>query len=293
MKKIIVALFALLCTFLLYINLNKNVTHIKNEDSKAKVSSKVSVKYTKSSSNSSSTIYSIKGKSDNITGKNLTLMNESRESNKAMAVKYPGKVFINGNTMKKQVALTFDDGIDPVITPDILKILKENNVKASFFVIGSTVIKNSSIVKKAYNDGNLILNHSYSHIELTKAKDQVIKDEIVKTEDAIYSVIGEKPDIIRPPYGEIDDNLIKIETELGYKASVLWSTDTLDWSQKEPDNIVNNVIDNVRPGEIILMHTNEDKSATVAALPIIIKKLKAMGYEIVTLDKILNVQPYR
>ena len=186
MKKIIIVLFVLMCTFLLYINFNKNVTHLKNENSKANVGGNVSVKYTKSNNNSGSTIYSIKGKSDNITGKDLTLMNESREGNRDMAVKYPDKVFINGNTMKKQVALTFDDGIDPVITPDILKILKENNVKASFFVIGSTVIKNSSIVKKAYNDGNLILNHSYSHIELTKAKDQVIKDEIVKTDDAKY-----------------------------------------------------------------------------------------------------------
>lgn len=293
MKKVIVAVFLLMCTFLLYINFNKNVMHLKNENSKAKISSKVSAKDTKSNNNSGSTIYSIKGKSDNITGKNLILMNESRESDRAMAVKYPDRVFINGNTMKKQVALTFDDGIDPVITSDILKILKDNDVRASFFVVGKTVLKNSDIVKKAYIDGNLILNHSYNHIELPKAKDQVIRDEIVKTENAIYSVIGKTPDIIRPPYGEINDNLIKIETELGYKASVLWSTDTLDWSQKEPGNIVNNVIDNVRPGEIILMHANEDKSATVAALPVIIKKLKAMGYEIVTLDKILNVQPYK
>lgn len=293
MRKVILVLFVLMCTFLLYINFNKNVMHLKNENSKAKISSKVSAKDTKSSNNSGSIIYSIKGKSDNITGKNLTLMNESRESDRAMAVKYPDRVFINGNTMRKQVALTFDDGIDPIITSDILKILKDNDVRASFFVVGKTVLKNSDIVKKAYNDGNLILNHSYNHIELPKAKDQVIKDEIVKTEDAIYSIIGKKPDIIRPPYGEINDNLIKIETDLGYKASVLWSTDTLDWSQKEPGNIVNNVIDNVRPGEIILMHANEDKAATVAALPVIIKKLKAMGYEIVTLDKILNVQPYK
>jgi peptidoglycan/xylan/chitin deacetylase (PgdA/CDA1 family) len=263
----------------------------RNQNSKIKDGETVSAKSAKGKNNT--TVYSIKGKSVNITGKNLILMNESRESDRAMAVKYPNMVFINGNTVRKQAALTFDDGIDPKITPDILKILKDNNVKASFFVVGKTVLKNSDIVKKAYYDGNLILNHSYNHIELPKAKDQVIKEEITKTEDAIYSVIGKRPDIIRPPYGEINDNLVKIETELGYKAAVLWSTDTLDWSQKEPDSIVNNVIDNVRPGEIILMHANEDKGATVKALPIIIKKLKSMGYEIVTLDRILNIQPYK
>ncbi|MDF2884156.1 MAG: putative polysaccharide deacetylase [Clostridiaceae bacterium] len=291
MRRVIIVFLILMCTILLYINFNKNVMYSRNQNSKIKDGETVSAKSAKGKNNT--TVYSIKGKSVNITGKNLILMNESRESDRAMAVKYPNMVFINGNTVRKQAALTFDDGIDPKITPDILKILKDNNVKASFFVVGKTVLKNSDIVKKAYYDGNLILNHSYNHIELPKAKDQVIKEEITKTEDAIYSVIGKRPDIIRPPYGEINDNLVKIETELGYKAAVLWSTDTLDWSQKEPDSIVNNVIDNVRPGEIILMHANEDKGATVKALPIIIKKLKSMGYEIVTLDRILNIQPYK
>lgn len=289
MKKAIIVFIILMCTFLLYISFSKNVMYSKSESSKIKMSQSAIEKKAKTNF----IVYDIKGKSVNITGESLKLMNASRESDRQMAIRYPTSVFINGINSSKQVALTFDDGMDSEITPKILKILKDNGVKGSFFVIGNTVLKHGDIIKEAYENGNLILNHSYNHIELPKAKDQVIKEEIMKTEDAIYSVIGKRPDIIRPPYGEIDDNLVKIETELGYKAGVLWSTDTLDWSQKDPGNIVKNVIDNVRPGEIILMHANEDKSATVTALPIIIKKLKSLGYEIVTLDKLLNIEPYK
>ena len=209
-----------------------------------------------------------------------------------VAKQYPNDVFLNGDTHKKQVALTFDDGPDGKITPKILDILKQNNVKGNFFFIGENVAKFPKVVKRADKEGNLVLNHSYNHPDFKKENNEEIKNQILKTENVIYKIIGKKPAIIRPPYGDVDGRIVSTILQTDDKIAI-WSIDTLDWSQKEKDNIVKNVLDNLRPGDIILMHSNGDKAATAEALPIIIKGIKEKGYEIVTLDKMLNIKAYR
>lgn len=202
------------------------------------------------------------------------------------------RLFVNGFTNEKKVCLTFDDGPDSINTMKALNILKQNNVKASFFFIGENVKLYPNTVKEAYSDGNLVLSHSYSHPELTKLNERDIDKQLQMTEKEIYKAIGKRPAIIRPPYGDVNQNVIDILSKSNYKA-VLWSIDTLDWSQKEKANIVNNVVNNIRPGDIILMHTTEDKKATIEALPEIITKLKEKGYSFVTLDELLNVSAYK
>ncbi|MBU3182896.1 polysaccharide deacetylase family protein [Clostridium psychrophilum] len=219
-------------------------------------------------------------------------MTKWKKAVESLAKKYPSEVYINGQTKNKVVALTFDDGPDPVNTPKIIKVLRSNNVQGTFFCIGEQIESCKSIIKQAYDNGDVIANHSWSHKDFTTINESEIKNEVTLTENEISNVIGKRSTLIRPPYGDINEDAQNSLTALNYK-SVIWSTDTLDWEQREASNIVKNVVNNVRPGEIILMHCNEDKKATTEALPQTISKLKQMGYSFVTVDKLLHVSAYK
>lgn len=237
-------------------------------------------------------IYNILGASNKLTQKEKLAMDKWRNDIVEFAKKNTGAMFINGSANRKVVALTFDDGPDANITPKILDVLKQNNTKASFFFIGEKVMENKDVVKRAYADGNLVLSHSFDHPDLSTKSEAVIDKQIKDTETAIYNIIGKKPALMRPPYGNTNDLILKVAARNNLKI-VIWSIDTLDWSQKEKANITKNVLDNVRPGEIILMHSNEDKKTTLEALPDIISGLKDKGYSIVTLSELLGVNAYK
>jgi peptidoglycan/xylan/chitin deacetylase (PgdA/CDA1 family) len=232
------------------------------------------------------------GKSNKLSEKQLTGMMQWRKDIVIFAAEHPGEVFINGFTREKEVALTFDDGPDGHITSRILDVLKENQVKASFFFMGKTLDEHPEVVKRADEEGHLVLSHTWSHQELTRKSSAEIEDEIQSTENKIDEIIGKKPALIRPPFGDVDQATAGVIKENGCRI-VLWSIDTLDWSQMEKANIIKNVADNVRPGEIILMHSNEDKIATLQALPGMIAELREMGYRFVDLGEMLQVDPYK
>jgi peptidoglycan/xylan/chitin deacetylase (PgdA/CDA1 family) len=204
---------------------------------------------------------------------------------------YPNDVFVNGPN-KKMVALTFDDGPDRINTPKIIAALKQKNVKGTFFFVGQKVQKYPDIVKSAYNNGNVIANHSFYHHELPKETVAEIHQDLEKTSEAIRKVIGRSPALLRPPYGETDTKLVSVAKKDHYKI-ILWSIDTLDWSQREKSHIQKNVFDNVRNGDIILMHSDEDKTETAKAVPVIIDELKRRGFQIVDLSKLLNTNAYK
>lgn len=237
-------------------------------------------------------IYNILGASNKLTQNQKLAMDKWRNDIVEFAKKNTGAMFINGSANRKVVALTFDDGPDADITPKILDVLKQNNTKASFFFIGEKVMENKDVVKRAYADGNLVLSHSFDHPDLSTKSEAVIDKQIKDTETAIYNIIGKKPALMRPPYGNTNDLILKVADRNNLKI-VIWSIDSLDWSQKEKANITKNVLDNVRPGEIILMHSNEDKKTTLEALPDIINGLKDKGYSIVTLSELLGVNAYK
>ncbi|WP_066291111.1 polysaccharide deacetylase family protein [Bacillus sp. FJAT-29937] len=200
-------------------------------------------------------------------------------------------VYINGPN-RKMVALTFDDGPDVTVTPAIVDILDEYQVPGSFFFLGKEVVKHPDVVKDAFEKGNLILSHSYNHIDLTQLNIEEIRMEIDKAGEAIKSVIGREPAILRSPYGETNDQVAAVAQEEGYSI-ILWSIDTLDWSQMEAENITNNVVENVRNGDIILMHSDSDKTETQRALPHIIEALQEQGFEMVDLETLLHVKAYK
>jgi peptidoglycan/xylan/chitin deacetylase (PgdA/CDA1 family) len=232
----------------------------------------------------------IKGKSNQLSSTAWTSMQNWRKQ----IVNFSSgqeNVFINGPN-KKMVALTFDDGPDTTTTLAIIDILDEYNVTGNFFFVGSNVEKHPEIVREAYEKGNLIFSHSYNHIDLAKLTKGELLSQMEKADMAIEEVIGKRSAMLRPPYGETDELVAAVAKEQGYSI-VLWSIDTLDWSQKEASNIVKNVIDNGRNGDIILMHSTEEQSETKKALPLIIEELQKRDFEIVGLDELLNVKAYK
>ncbi len=235
-------------------------------------------------------ILEIKGRSKHLDPDAWENMQKWRRDIAEFKKKY-GHIYLNGPN-RKMVSLTFDDGPDERVTPAIIDILEQYQVKANFFFLGSEVIKHPEVVQKAYLNGNLILSHSYHHVDLTQLGEADIKDELEKAGKAIQSVIGKEPVIFRPPYGETNGKLAGIAEEEGL-AIVLWSIDTLDWSQKEAENILKNVEDHVRNGDIILMHSDFEKTETQKALPLIIDTLQDKNIEIVDLETLLQIKAYQ
>ena len=232
----------------------------------------------------------IKGQSNKLTTSAWEKMLHWRQQIVAFS-KTQDHVYMNGPN-KKMVALTFDDGPDRTITPAIIDILDRNQVKGNFFFLGSEVTKYPDIVKNAFDKGHLVLSHSYNHVQLPKISSEAMAQEISQAGEAIKSVIGKEPALLRPPYGDANEPVATMAKNQGYSI-VLWSIDTLDWSQKEPENIVKNVTDHVRNGDIILMHSNSDKIATKEALPMMIEALQRLNFEIVDLETLLNLKAYQ
>lgn len=181
----------------------------------------------------------------------------------------------------KKIALTFDDGPHPYYTEQLLKGLKERDVKATFFITGQNADAYPEIVKELYEDGHLIGNHTYSHTQLTGTNAEVFKQELIKTNEVIKEITGEDIIYVRPPYGSWNK---EFEKELNM-FPVLWTIDPLDWCSSNVSCIVDRVCTKAEENDIILMH--DQYKTTVTAAFKIIDRLKEQGYEFVTVDELL------
>ena len=181
----------------------------------------------------------------------------------------------------KYIALTFDDGPSRKYTPILLDGLKERGVHATFFLMGKNIEGEEDIVKRMSEEGHLIGNHSYEHIQLTKAGAKAVCEAVEHTQEQIEAITGKRPEYIRPPYGDWNEEL---EEEIGM-TPVLWSLDSLDWKLKDRAQIVDRVLKDVEDGDIILMHDIYPQSVE-AALEIV-DRLSAGGYTFVTADELL------
>lgn len=199
-------------------------------------------------------------------------------------------VIVNGDTDVKSVALTFDDAPDENNTYKLLDILKEHHVKAAFFMIAGTMSEdNVPVVKLTYDMGHLVLSHSFNHPRMTDLDAKGMDYQLTHAAQRIEEITGQYPILFRPPYGSINADVVDVIN--GHEmTTVLWSLDSLDWTLKDPEAVIQNVTSNVRNGDIILMHRNP---VTVAALPKIIENLKAKGYAFVQLDNMLGIKAYR
>ncbi|MBQ3665667.1 MAG: polysaccharide deacetylase family protein [Lachnospiraceae bacterium] len=186
---------------------------------------------------------------------------------------------ING---KKRVALTFDDGPHPVYTLKLLEGLKQRGVKATFFVIGLNVKEYPEVVKQMSDEGHIIGNHTYSHVQLSCISESKASEEISMTNALIEEYTGKKVQYIRPPYGSLPKSLQR-ETDL---IPVLWTVDPRDWSVLNTDAVVKHILSHVKDGDIILLHDIFETSVDAAL--IIVDQLTKEGYEFVTVDELVH-----
>jgi len=194
-------------------------------------------------------------------------------------------------TEKKVIALTFDDGPDPVETTEILEILKQYNAKATFFVLGNRVEKYPHIVQTEMIAGHEIANHTFYHSYFNRhSSGTLLMQELTKTSDAIFKATGLKPTLFRPPGGYYSEKMVNTIRGAGYQI-ILWSwhQDTEDWKGPPVAKIVNKVLNNARNGDIVLFHDHvEGKSSTPSALRQIMPELARRGYTFVTVSELLQ-----
>lgn len=187
------------------------------------------------------------------------------------------------NNNKKYVALTFDDGPNPNTTPQLLNILKQKKVKASFFMLGNNANAYPSVAKRVSNEGHQIGSHSYSHPQLTSLSAYQVANQTREADKAIYLATGILPKTFRPPYGAINHSVSNTVS----KPSIMWSIDTRDWESRNPTAINNVVNRNIHNGAIILLHDIHQTS--VNSVPQMIDNLRRQGYEFVTVDELLEM----
>ncbi len=203
-----------------------------------------------------------------------------------------GRVFYNMQTTQKIVALTFDDGPNPPYTEQLLDVLKENHVSATFFLIGQNVEKHPELVKRIAAEGHQLGNHTYHHMDLLKADRKLIADEVDRTNQAIIAASGITPHLLRPPHGFRDPVVMEMMAERNLKV-VEWSVMSRDWLNPGVDTIVERTISKVKNGSIILLHdgdgiaAQDSRAQTIEATRRIIQILSAQGYKFVTVDEIL------
>lgn len=190
----------------------------------------------------------------------------------------------HGSTEEKKMALTFNVVWGEEYISQILDILGENSVQATFFMGGQWVDDFPELAGKIAEAGHEVGNHGYSHLHQERISKAANIEEIRKAETSIFNVMGVKPKLFAPPYGERGDVILKAAEEAGY-TTIFWSIDTIDWQRPEPAVITERVLARAHNGAIVLMHPT---APTVNSLPVIIKELKKQGYQLVTVSSLLE-----
>lgn len=193
-------------------------------------------------------------------------------------------------TERKVVALTFDISWGTKVPGPVMDTLKKYNVKSTFFLSGPWVKKYPEFPRRLKAEGHEIASHGDRHIDLDRESSATVKEEITAAHQSIKEVTGVSPNLIRTPNGAWNDMVLNVADQLGYRV-IQWSVDSLDWKKPGTDAIVKRVLDRVHPGAIILMHASDTCTQTPDALPRVIEGLKARGYELVTVSKLLEMGP--
>ncbi len=184
----------------------------------------------------------------------------------------------------KYVALTFDDGPRGDTTARLLDGLKERGAKATFFVIGEQIAGNEELIKRMAEEGHQIGNHTYSHARLNSLDQDRMLEEIHKTEVLLGEAVGERSVWLRPPYGFIGkDRAALVKTPMIY-----WSVDPKDWKLLDTGKVIDAVLRDVEPGDIILLH--DFYATSVDAALAIVDTLQAQGYRFVTVEELFRLQ---
>lgn len=198
--------------------------------------------------------------------------------------------YCKGSDSKKQIAITFDDGPMPDFTPQVLDILKAQNVPAAFFLIGKNIEGNEPLVQRIVSEGHLIGNHSYNHgFWFSLQRKKVMDKDLQLCDNAILKATGLKPTFFRPPYGVTNPWVAKVIKRRNYN-SIGWSIRTYDTGAKSGEALLKKSLKNLSNGDVILFH--DWGKYTVGILSDFIKEARARGFEIVRADTLFGLNPY-
>jgi len=193
------------------------------------------------------------------------------------------KAYYNGDTTKNSASLMINVYWGTEFLPDMLDILSNEKVKATFFVGGMWATENEELLSRMVNDGHEIGNHGYFHKDHTTLSKERNEEEIYVTHKLIKSLVGIDMTLFAPPSGAFDQTTLEIANKLGYK-TIMWTKDTIDWRDKDVDLIYNRAVKNAKYGDLILMHPTE---CTKQALEPIIRHYKNQGIELKTVSETL------
>jgi len=214
-------------------------------------------------------------------------------------VKYFNKCIHDGD-----FAITFDDGPHLEYTEKVLDVLDEFNVKATFFVNGRNCVditENSTaqkLLKREFESGHVIGSHTFSHPlnGITQLSDEQLESELTNLNNALYDIIGVKPNFFRPPLGEYNERNLKVIEKSGIKANILWNLDSEDWDVNY--NATQQYIDalegkDASSNSFISLNHDIQKVTALTNLKIVIPYIKSLGYNLVTMDKCTGIPPYQ
>ncbi|MGX7025647.1 polysaccharide deacetylase family protein [Vagococcus hydrophili] len=183
---------------------------------------------------------------------------------------------------ERSIALTFDDGPKRETTSQLLDILSQKGIKATFFILGQNMAGNEDLLKRMKDEGHVIGSHSMYHHNLSQMNEQTLKQDVNDMDQKAKALFKEPFKYIRPPYGAANALVAKVAN----RPLIEWSVDSKDWSSKNTQMIINQVTQTTGPGSIILMH--DIYPETISAVPAIIDNLTQQGYNFVTVDGLLN-----
>lgn len=202
-----------------------------------------------------------------------------------------GSVLTHGTVQQKQIALTFDDGPYPPYTQQLLQLLQEKNVRATFFMVGENAAAHPEIVKMVQAQGHLIALHAGYHKDLLKLDKGQLQENIIYGKDTLEEITGSYIAYMRPPHGFKDWSVLQAMDNAGLQA-VNWSIIPRDWTNPGVRTIANRVCDNAAPGGIVLLHDGDSPAQTAPRLQtiestgMIIDRLRSEGYEFVTVAEL-------
>ncbi|WP_407936284.1 polysaccharide deacetylase family protein [Litchfieldia alkalitelluris] len=195
------------------------------------------------------------------------------------------------NTSQKMVAITFDDGPNPLYTKQVLDIFQEVSGKATFYMIGEQMDKHPDVVKMVVSQGHEIGNHTFTHPMLTKLSSEDCFKEFEQTDLLIQELTGSRPTTFRPPYINYNNETLEMAEKFGYHSIGALNMDALDWEQPGVDHILLKSRNHVSNGSILLFHDGfGDRSQTIEAVRALVFELKEQGYQLVTVSELLMAQ---
>ena len=185
------------------------------------------------------------------------------------------------------IAITFDDGPNPVQTPRLLKMLKDRGIKATFFVLGQCVAQNPEVAKQIVQEGHEIASHSWNHPLLSKMNEAGVRDQLDRAHNAIKQITGVTTTLMRPPYGGFTVNQRAWANAVWNYKVILWDVDSLDWKHRTPAKTESIIMAETKRGSIILCH--DIHKPTVDAMPATLDALTAKGFKFVTVTELMKM----